>query len=391
MARSAAILARNAAFGTLTVLLDPWLADDGAIAALRERGAIDWHAVMATARRHRVIPLLSARAQVLAKHDPAVAALPDDVSESLREEGKAALLGEMVMLGELRRLKAAFAAIGVPFLVFKGLTLSQRCFGRLGLRVNRDIDLLIDRADMTKSDAMLRDAGYLRVDPAADASAADLERNLRRNKDWVYANQAKGIVLEVHHRLFDNVTLCDSGVLARAEPIRLFGQLEVPAMALADELPYLALHGAMHAWSRLKWLTDFAYRLQAQDADTLPSILARAGRGPAGCALHQAISVCWQVFRPPSGEPRASRPWRTGLLRAAAIRAMAGQGSRELEDTRFGTTLKNASHYLLSTQPSYIRAEFDFDLGDTSAEADGTRKNIPIWLYRPIAWAARRI
>lgn len=351
---------------------------------------LDWDGLRALARRHRVVPLFASRVESLAAQGgPVRFAIPPQCRQALRDEARGAMASELAMLAELRRVSSLFQRESIDFLLFKGLTLSSRGFGRPGMRTNRDIDLLVALDDLQRAHEALSAAGYLRCEPVRDASPEIVSRHLIRRKDWVYIQPDRGIILELHYRLFDNAALCDPGILDRAEPIDIFGQLRVPAMSIGDELSYLALHGAAHAWSRLKWLVDFAVRLRDQDRASLRALLREARGGPSACALHQAISLCWRLFDPAEEEPRDHRPWRAAALSAAAMRAISGYGAVELEDTRYGTTIKNASHYLLWGDPAYLLEEARYDLTDMSRSGGDGNENIPIWLSRPLAWLKR--
>src|SRR5690606_32639507 len=113
----------------------------------------------------------------------------------------------------LRGVKGLFDGAGIGFLVIKGLVLSSEYHGRMGLRVNHDIDLVIDPADMVHAHELLVEAGWVRVEPAGDLDEAALADWLRRVKDWVYLDPSGRIVLELHHRLFDNTGLCEPEVM----------------------------------------------------------------------------------------------------------------------------------------------------------------------------------
>lgn len=380
------------AFKALTAIVDPWLTptDNRFSEPLQSVSLPDWPSLLACARRHRVIPLLARRIFAMQANSGADFALPADIAEGLQREARSATISELAMLGEIRRLKALFGGMDIPFLLVKGLALSQRCFGGPGWRVNNDIDVLIRPEDMPRAHAMLCASQYDRVQPAGELSDEEVAADLKRRKDWVYVKRQDRIILELHHRLFDNARLCAPGVMDRAERLILFDQVEIATLGSEDELPYLALHGAMHAWSRLKWLIDFAILLRERSSGEIDAMLRQAQGGPAANALHQAIALCWRLFEPATEEPRILRPRRTRILAAAGIRAMSGEGSEELEDTRLGTTIKSASHYLLWSNPSYLIAELGYDLTETSQDDLARGGKLPIWLRRPARWAWRR-
>lgn len=383
---------KDPAFAALVVLTDPWLfgREDAVRAKLTALAPLDWQAMIATADRHRVTPLLAERVRAAGLQDHPAIAPPDNCARALQQRGREALASELSTFAELRRLKSLFDSEGIPFLVFKGLTLSQLCFGKLGVRVNRDTDILVAPGDIDRADALVRTSGYRRVEPSADAGPAAIERAKERTKDWVYVHETQRTILEIHYRLFDNPWLCDAGAMSRARTVQLFGQLDVATLGADDELAYLALHGAMHAWSRLKWLIDFAILVRDRPPAQTEGTLRQARGGPAACAIHQAIALCWRLFSPDTPEPREGRPLRTGPLAAAAMYALAANKTQEIEDTSFGTTLKNASHYLLWGKPAYLAAEFAYDITYSSEDLPSSKFGLPIWLWRPLMWAGRR-
>ncbi len=375
------------AFRALLALTDPWIgdADPARIQRIEALGAVDWQEVLAHARRHRVAPLAAHRLEALG---PAVE-VPGEVAAAFRGEAKAALFHEMAMFGELCRIKAALDGKAVPFLVIKGVVLSSEGHGRMGLRVNHDIDLLVSPGDLDRSHGILCALGYRRVEPEGDPPSDELARWVKRSKDWVYILPSNGTVVELHHRLFDNRTLCDPGIMSRARRVMLFGQVEVMTLGAEDEPAYLALHGALHAWSRLKWLLDMAIIARKLGPDGTSALLSRQRKQPAERALLQAFILCSELFGMQHPAGGKAVPLGVRLLVTAARQALDGESTAELEATRFGTSIKNASHYLLWRKPAYLASELAFDLTDMSRDQDAAGGKVPIWFNRPLAWIAR--
>ncbi|MFV0644563.1 MAG: nucleotidyltransferase family protein [Sphingomonadaceae bacterium] len=343
----------------LLALTDPWRSDqDVQIAdASGPLSGIDWQAVIRLAQRHRVLPLVARRIVELAaiqkNGEQAGSIIPPPLIRAMTAETQAALLREMALLASLREWKSRFDKAGIPLLVLKGLVLSQRAYGILGQRVNRDIDILIHPEHLPDVDAMARNAGYQRVEPAADLDQAGLAQDIIRRKDWVYWHPDSGMIVEIHHRLFDNVTLCEEGVMERAQTLSLFGQVDVLALALADEIPFLAIHGALHAWSRLKWVVDLGNLLRTIPKKERIALISRPANPAARRALHQGLSLMTELYH---SNPEITLPMtgaRAYLLRKIAANAAIAHGETELEDTRFGTTTKNASHYFRGSGLQY--------------------------------------
>src|SRR5262249_51988301 len=102
-------------------------------------------------------------------------------------------------------------------------------------------------------------------------------------KDVQYVHAAGGTPLELHHRLADSPRLLAREFAALwedRETVRVgdaaVGTLSRRALAL-----YLCVHGAGHAWERLRWLVDLAALLRAPgSADAALADADAAGLGP---------------------------------------------------------------------------------------------------------------
>lgn len=390
MADPGATAIGGSSFQALVALSNPGrVADERMVDQLQGLAPFDWSEVLGLARRHRISPYVSHRLEVLAALlDQVGLAPPTAVAASFRADAQSALFHEMALMAELQRIKARFDAAGITFLVIKGLVLSSRCHGQMGLRVNHDIDLVVSPKQLLEAHEVLVCMGCHLVEPAGNPAPEILMQWAQRTKDFVYLAPVGNTVIELHHRLFDNNALCDGEVFARARSVTLFEQAEVLTLHERDELAYLALHGALHAWSRLKWLIDLALVCQCVQ----PAVVARIAQEIRGAAGERALSQVISLLRKIYGvEYMAPMPetWITRILVSAARRAIVDSGTKELEDTSFGTTLKNISHYLLWGRWRYLVAELTFDLNDTSRDNLPGHDLGPIWFSRIRAWIYR--
>jgi hypothetical protein len=375
------------AFQALLVLVDPWL--EGRPDAVRQRlnrlAPIDWAEVHAYSRRHRVTPYAARCLEPLVRD----LAVPEDVAALFSQDAQAATFHELGMMARLRGVKTLFDDAGIAFLVIKGLVLSSEYHGRMGLRVNHDIDVVVDPADVPRANGLLLGAGWTRIEPDAALEGQELADWIVRTKDWVYLDSSGRLILELHHRLFDNMLLCEPGIMERARSVRLFDQLNVHTLGPDDHPGYLALHGALHAWSRLKWLVDMGMVLKAAGPDAVRSLVAQHQGRPSSRALRQAVLLCAELFAAGQALPPLRRAWSDRLLASVARKAMAGAGTAELEATRFGTTLKNISHYFLWLRPAYLVSEIRYDMTDMSRETAQADSMLPIWMQRTASWLSR--
>jgi len=244
--------------------------------------APDWAAVLAGARRHRVAPLLLAGLQA----SPDV---PPDVLAELRRQALADTRKGLAQVAEVGRLQRAFADAGVRVLFLKGVVLSAQLLGDAALRGPRDIDVLVDPADLPRADAVLAEAGYRSPTGALSPRQAASYRHWI--KDLQYVHAAGGTPLELHHRLVDSPRLlaCDFAALwdGRAE-VRV-GDAAVATLSRDALAPYLCVHGAGHAWERLRWLVDLTALLR--EPGSVDAALAAADAAGLGAAMLHALAL----------------------------------------------------------------------------------------------------
>lgn len=326
---------------------------------LRSGEFCGWQTLVGYAERHRVMPLLANRLRALGWMEGTAVRVEADLQARLEKTVREAAFAELASLAELKRISKRFGDQGIAPILLKGLALSRLCFEKIGWRTNHDIDLLIKPAELATCDRLLGEMDYVRVEPHPALDALQTERWRRAHKDWVYIHRLRRTIVEVHYRLFDNEPLCSEVDLGQVESLDLFGQHRMLSLTGEPLRSYLALHGLLHSWSRLKWLIDYE--------------LIRPANGHVGersVAIRVADRLGDTLFGSPSPVPVARGYTRTALLVRSSLGAMSGGGERELEQTKFGTTIKNISHYLISLRPAYWIAELRYDLADRSRDGN---------------------
>jgi hypothetical protein len=279
--------------------------------------------------------------------------------------------------------------------VLKGVAIALRAFGRLGLRYNHDIDLLIPPEQMKHAIDLLERNQYIRVPPHAGSDSSAILSWLDLHKDVELKHVRHGTIVELHGRLFDNPTLVPK-INQNLQPqfVPLTKNARYQALPIDLEFTFLCVHGAEHAWSRLKWLADLGALLsQTDDTGVEHFYRVASGYGMARAAA-LAITLCAQLLEtplPPTIARFVASDWRVRYLRWIAIRSLTvGHGTTEIEATRFGTTLKNVSHYLLADGWRYWWSEIKFDWLDTSNTQGLVRVGFLGSLLRPFLWVLHR-
>jgi hypothetical protein len=374
-------------FGLLAAAIACAISSDraGAVRAAA-MAPLDWSLVEALAERHRVSGLVR---QGLTE---AGVAPPRAVAMAFAAHAERIAISELFLAAEVLRLQARFAAAGLRPLVIKGVAVAIAAFGRLGLRLNRDIDLLVRPDQIAAGAEALAAAGYVRREPEARASAKAMSIWVRTHKDMVFAHPDHGTIVELHWRLFDNPHLY-APPLDPATRIALNERAAVWTLPADATLLYLCLHGAQHAWSRLKWLADVAAIALRLDENELTRRYATAKAQGLHRSMGQALLLVEDLFGFPVPAVVRADTARDGRLRwlyRVGLRCMTEAGPAELESRAFASTLKNLSHYLLARGWLYWLSEAVFDLTDVSGD------DVPPAVLalgpaaRPAAWLWRR-
>jgi Uncharacterised nucleotidyltransferase len=326
-----------------------WPTTQRSIAAIKAAAndEVNWEAFLRVVRRHRVFGLVL-EALVAANvplQDPVLATLKTRVQQNLRQNVNS--------LMESHHLQNRFNGAEIPIAFVKGVCVAMRVFTNLAMRQSKDIDLLVRPQDVENASAILDRAGYQRIQPPPTMVGNLLQRWYRLNNqtEWMHPRtrqqvelhwhltQLKGLLREplVLHRDFREVRLSSEITLRTIVDDRLF--------------VYLCVHGAGHAWSRLKWLADVAALLSEMSDGEIEDTYRAAWRSGDGRAVGQALMLCERLFctrvpRHLSEELQRDRIQR--CLVWCAMRAMTrGKAQVEVHDLSLGPTLVSLSNILL--------------------------------------------
>ena len=257
----------------------------------------------------------------------------------------------MRQIEAMRCATAGLAARGVPALALKGLPLGQRLYGSPFAKRSVDVDLLVPPDAFAAAGRVLHDLGWRRALPNFRETPARTRWSDRMLDEHVFIGP--GGQLDLHRNLLGNPFLFDPSF---AELHAGGATIEVAGCPFrtpddADQLLYLACHGSLHGWERLKWLCDFAMLVRSMEDGAVERAVARGlTQGLAGAvvpALRLSLNA-FHVETPLAAATRdddsrigfvvgvSRRTWtpRRGLrrlVRKAAIRAgrlVVGRGFR---------------------------------------------------------------
>lgn len=315
---------------------------------------LDWNAVLAAAARHRVEGFVHAALR-RANVDP-----PSPVAERLNYQASGIVRQNLMFAAESLHFSERLHAAGIEHRFVKGVTLNVLAYGTLALKRSCDIDLLVAPEDYGTAFDLLTERGYYSTHPPRADKATTL-RYAAAQKDSVWRSADGRITVELHQRLCANPALL-SGVGARSPsiPVEVAPGVILPTLARDPLFAYLCVHGALTAWSRLKWLSDLAALIARDDESEIERLYRRACELAPRRAVAQAMLLACRLFGTGlstalAAELRSDRINR--FLERQALQLMAGGGARELDEQPLASTRLNVSLLMLEPGWRYKAAE----------------------------------
>jgi hypothetical protein len=276
--------------------------------ALREAAvsSIDWDAIVAGARRHRVAPRLVAGLQ-------GCATVPAPVFDQIKRQAAVAVRRSLGQITEVGLLHEAFAAAGIRVLFLKGVVLSAQLFGDGARRDARDIDVLAEPGKFGAAAELIERLGYRCHEYAR--SPRQRRHYARQIKDVEFRHARTGMRLELHHRLRDNPSLLptDFDALWRERDEVRLGDNVIPTLPRAVLPLYLCVHAAGHGWERLQWLVDFAEAARSNGG--IEDLLAAAERAGLLAPILHALMLAHDWLALPVAGPHLARARESAAVR----------------------------------------------------------------------------
>jgi hypothetical protein len=346
---SAAALSAEFRLAAACCIRPPGETRDAAVRAAAS-ASIDWPAFRAMVERQRIQGL--AREALRA----ADIAMPEAIAATLNEIAIDTARGALQLASEALTLQEALDAASIPALFIKGSSLAMLAYGNLAIKHAWDIDLLVLPQDVARACAVFERAGYARILPPATLKHDRFVAWLEFAREAIFYHPARGTSVELHWRLSDNAAQLDHVTAASpSQSVVIAGGRTLRTLRDEDLFAYLCLHGAHHAWARLKWLADLSAWLVAKGPAETERLYRHAQSNGVGRGAAQALLLCHALFgldvpAPLLAEMQSDRAIR--WLVTIAYEAMAGRAGQSLEQP-LGSFKIEASHFLLASGLRY--------------------------------------
>ncbi len=276
-----------------------------AIERIRETlaGSLQWDALIETAWRHGVAPLLFHHLQEADR----ARAVPPKILDRLRQAYVRSAFRYRTHSATLADIFPRFRLRGVDLILLKGAALAPAIYRDGALRPYGDIDLLVRSRDVEAARKILGEASFL---IAPGLLSEKFSRKYHVNLPFVRAAPPP-VHIELHWRLTDRFSAAQfdhEDLFARAQSIPLLSG-EGTGLSPEDELIYLATHLDNHGYlnrailaggdivpltlhelsgNRLIWFTDL-HELIVSDGFDWSKVLEQASTsqasGPLGVSL----------------------------------------------------------------------------------------------------------
>jgi len=305
----------------LTAACCRWPRSDARDTAIRRAAACvtDWQGFRDIVQRQRVAGLVHYALS------SAGIALPAPVGNELAADAARIVRQNLVLGAETVRLHNLFAAARIPVLVLKCVALAQIAYGSLGAKHARDIDLLVPPDRAAAAMELLEHESYAWTSPAQRLGPAQRRALIQYGREAEFAHHGKNLLVELQWRVADNPLLLQGvGASSAGQEVRLSDGAVIRTLTDADLFAALCVHGALHAWSRMKWLADLNAAIAASGTD-VARLYRHAQAIGAGLCAGQALLLCRELFAlqlPPALKDEIHGDNRIKKLVAIALAAM---------------------------------------------------------------------
>jgi hypothetical protein len=215
---------------------------------------ISWQQFYQLSQIHKVTPLVWEILKNTQDLD-----IPENISQDFRSTVYANTRKAMIHTIEVVKIIRTLNQQNIQVVPLKGSVLALKAYGNLARRHAGDIDLLLILPEnLWQADQLIQEMGCHRKNLDFGLSPRQKLVFIDSEKDIVYKHSKLGIILELHFNWSRNSGLLPmdlTNMWENCESVKM-ANTDIICLNDDDHLHYLFVHGAAHAWYRLKWLCD---------------------------------------------------------------------------------------------------------------------------------------
>lgn len=354
-----------------------------------------WGEALTLLEHHRLAPWVWSRA----RRSGALESLPAPLGTLLGEAHRGAVLAHFSLLGELRRIEAAFAGNGVSAMALKGVGLFTTLYEEPGLRQMEDMDFLVRPEHLWAAGESLAAMGYTPV------QSGGIEEARRTHFHLAYRSRSGAFRVEIHWGL-DDETFLSPAVVPDIWDRSANRDTPSPRLDPVAEFLYLCIHAAKHgvlnsacartpgleavvfdplSGNRLIWLLDLKLLMERAGVG-LDEVRALAVRWRVETALHSGVVLAQHVFGPVAGWTWTGPPPAGGVsaARLMVLRRLARGLSRRGRATISLMRRLQKPDHLRDARPARGLDLLDLPFPN-QVEIRGWRERHGLWAIPPLA------
>jgi len=213
--------------------------------------------------------------------------------EDLRASVARSVRRNLWLSSKLILVSKALTEAGISFLVLKGLPLAMQAYGNLGMRLGRDIDVLIAPEDYQATVDLLRQLGFLPAErgfPFPD----NLRFGYASGEVW----HLDDVLLDLHWRFTDQglpFDMAPKAAIDGAAWVQISG-CAIPVLGGVAQFLYLVHHAAKHLWMRFFWLADLVALWSGNDAPDGKAVASQAASMGLSRPLAMSLLLAEDLF-----------------------------------------------------------------------------------------------
>ena len=223
---------------------------------------VNWVRLYQLLIRHRLWHQIQ-QSSILLQHDT-----PQYIQDQLSNHCKTDQSKILLMFAETIKVAKIFNQNNLQFFFIKGLVLNALVYDEINTRPCSDLDIWVHADNYIAAVTHLKNLGYQQKLPNYELTKFKKRYYMTHKHDMAFYNPEKQILIELHFRLSYFGVNFFNPTSAMLKTIKLFN---TPIYTLQDDyhLLYLMIHGAIHAWIRLRWLNDIALFIRRERCDLI--------------------------------------------------------------------------------------------------------------------------
>ncbi len=233
---------------------------------------VNWEKIVQAAIIHRVMPLLFINFQKAGNR-----CAPYPVLNKLKTLYYTNLQHSLAISCELRQLSDLFCKRDIEFIPIKGPALAQSVYGDIALRQYADLDILVQKTDITSVYQLLLHEGYR---PEIQLNTAQLSAYSKTEYSLCLNNSATRVTVELHWDLTGRYTyypLDIDSLDGRVDGFEVEG-MHFKQLSSEDQLIYLCIHGSKDGWRILDCICCVAELIRSRKDIDWARVIDRSNR-----------------------------------------------------------------------------------------------------------------